>query len=89
MNNENLSNMPQDKKPKDYTGILLEDMNSKMSIVLELVTSIDGKVTGLKSDVEEIKPNVELIPTIRAAVTDLPTQVNDHETRISQLEEAA
>ena len=71
---------------KDYTDILLEDMNGKFDLLLELMTPLkqmqsDIKVT--KEDVAELKTDVRII---KAAVTDSSHQVRDHNKRITKLE---
>jgi hypothetical protein len=53
-------------------------------------------VTRIEADVAEMKPNVDLIPVIKAAVTDQNRQImridlrlDDHEQRLRSLEKAA
>lgn len=70
MSNENLNNMPQDKDSNNYTGILLEDINDKMSGVLEAVSAITGSVNEIKSRVEKIEENTNLIPAMQVAITE-------------------
>lgn len=62
-------------------------MNSKFDAVLEAVSQIRDDIKGLarKDDLEEVKQDVKII---RAAVTDLSSQVTNHEQRITTLEHA-
>ncbi len=66
----------------DHTGVILEDMNSKFDLVVELVQDMSQKMA-TKNDLVEIKEDVKII---KAAVTDLSNQVARHETRITSLE---
>jgi len=68
-------------------GILSEDMDTKLDTFLENVdTIITTKVRGIvREELVEVKGNIKII---KAAVTDTNKQVQDHETRLVQLETA-
>jgi len=71
---------------QDYTDVLLEDMNTKFDVLLEAIQPL-GKMSEdlhqTMQDVAELKTDVKVI---KAAVTDLSTQVNDREQRVTVLE---
>ncbi|HSH18173.1 MAG TPA: hypothetical protein VK978_02215 [Candidatus Saccharimonadales bacterium] len=71
----------------NYTDVLLEDMNSKFDVVLEAVMAMreDMQTLAKQHDLEQIKSDVRII---KAAVTDLSAQVQDHESRLSELKSA-
>lgn len=60
------------------TDILLEDMNGKFDVVLELVGQMrdEMKTLAKQEDLEEVKADVKVV---KAAVTDLSHQVQGHE----------
>lgn len=70
---------------KNHTDVLLEDMNAKFDVMMEAIVQLrsDMKEMTTKADFEEVKQDVK---TIKAAVTDTNTQVQDHEHRITSLE---
>ncbi len=73
---------------KDYTNVLLEEMNSKFDLLLEAVKPIRQlqQDTGtLKEDMNEVKSDVKVI---KAAVTDVSKEVSAHDLRIANLENA-
>ncbi len=73
---------------KDYTGVLLEDMNSKMDAVVEAVGQINDQIKVLPAvqrDLEEVKSDVK---TIKTVVTGQSGQLTDHGKRITALETA-
>ena len=74
-------------KDKDYTNVLLEEMNSKFDILIEVVGGMKDEMKTLakQSDLDEVKADVKVI---KAAVTDVSDQVARHEVRISDLETA-
>lgn len=72
---------------KDYTGVLLEDINSKMDAVVEVVGQIQDQVKNLptKDEFQELRTDVKVI---KGVVTDQSKQLTDHEERITILETA-
>jgi uncharacterized protein YoxC len=72
---------------KDYTNVLLEDMNSKFDRLIEVVGQMKDEIQTFakQSDLEEVKADVKVI---KAAVTDLSSHVDNHEVRITNLEAA-
>lgn len=72
----------------NHTDVILEDMNSKFDLVVELVTEMRKDITGMatKDDIAELKADIKVI---KAAVTDTSHQVQDHEQRITTLETAS
>lgn len=70
----------------NYTNVLLEDMNSKVQALFEIVTTTmatKDDIAKLTDEFDEVKSDVKVIKT---AVTDLSSTVNDHEARIVHLE---
>jgi hypothetical protein len=76
--------------------ILSEDMNHKLDAILEGIAplaSVPSDIASLKSDVSTIKDDLRVV---KAAIKDLSgsdhskeTQLEDHELRITTLEQAA
>lgn len=71
----------------NYTGLLLEQIRDQNKAVLEAVSDMrtDLKQLPKREEFDELKQDVKVI---KAAVTDLSRQVNDHEQRIGELETA-
>ncbi|HEX5448314.1 MAG TPA: hypothetical protein VFW90_03905 [Candidatus Saccharimonadales bacterium] len=69
----------------NYTEALLEDINGKFDAVLNGLQGI-REVMARQEDLEEVKADIK---TIKIAVTDTSTQVQDHERRITHLEAKA
>ncbi len=64
-----------------YTGVLLEEMNSKMDFVVEAVGQVQDQVRvlpAMQADLEEVKADVKIIKKV----------VKNHEQRITNLEAA-
>lgn len=72
---------------KDYTDVLLEEMNGKFDRLIEVMAQMreEMKHFARQEDLEEVKADVKII---KAAVTDLSSQVNRHEIEIGQLKTA-
>jgi len=73
---------------KDYTDVLLEEMNSKFDLLLEAIAPLkqmQQDIFTTKEDVAELKADVKVI---KAVVTDLSHQVNRHEKEIAELKTA-
>ena len=70
----------------DYSGVLLEDVNGKFDVILDAVKGIRGKVDDLptRNEFNELKGDVK---TIKAVVTQNNLEINDHNRRITKLEE--
>lgn len=75
-------------KNDNYVGLLLEDIQSKLQGVAEAVSDLNKKADKTDNRLGNIEINTNLIPPIQAAITDQTVQLNDHETRITQLETA-
>lgn len=70
----------------NYLGVLLEEIRDQNRAVLEAVGDMQknvAKIPGIESDIHELKQDMKIV---KAAVTDLSHQVNDHEHRITRLE---
>ncbi|HRN97546.1 MAG TPA: hypothetical protein PLZ58_03830 [Candidatus Saccharibacteria bacterium] len=69
----------------NYTDVLLEDINSKMDAVFEVVQDTRDQIKTLarQSDLESLQSNVQLI---RTALTDTTAQINKQDQRITKLE---
>ena len=72
---------------KNYTDVLLEDMNHKFDLLLEIVGQMrdEMKTLAKQTDLEEVKQDVKVV---KAAVTDLSRQVHGHEKRFTKLKTA-
>jgi hypothetical protein len=73
---------------KNYTDVLLEDMNHKFDLLLEAIAPLKDMqkdIFALKEDLEEVKQDVKVV---KAAVTDLSKQVHGHERRFTKLKTA-
>ncbi|TAH31881.1 hypothetical protein EYC58_04355 [Candidatus Saccharibacteria bacterium] len=70
---------------KNYTDVLLEDMNAKMQAVLEIVSDNQRVLQDIpkRDEFNELKTEVA---TIRAAVTDTNKELKLHDRRITKLE---
>ena len=80
----------------DHTGALLEHIEDQLKAILEgqdAMSSLPPDIAELKADMAVVKADIQVI---KAAVTDQSRELNahtdtlqDHETRISGLEQAA
>lgn|GEM_PF-1072776 len=73
----------------DYATTLLEEMNGKFDILVESVSDINHLVKDipvLKADMAEVKSDVKII---KAVLTDHSHQIQNHELRITNLEQPA
>ncbi len=73
----------------DRIGSVLEHLEDQLKAILEgqaALASVPGAIDELKQDMDEVKTNTKAIKT---AVTDQTHQLNNHETRIADLEKAA
>ncbi len=70
---------------KNYTDVLLEDMNAKMQAVLEIVSDNQRVLQDIpkRDEFNELKTEVA---TIRPAVTDTNKELKLHDRRITKLE---
>jgi hypothetical protein len=72
----------------DNDAVLLEDIDHKLSAVLEgqdAMAHLPGAVTKLQEDMTEVKADIK---TVIAVVTDHSRQLTNHEVRITGLERA-
>jgi hypothetical protein len=71
----------------NYTGLLLEQIRDQNKAVLEAVGDMRAELKRVpkREEFDELKQDVKII---KAAVTDLSRQVNNHEHRIGNLETA-
>ena len=69
----------------DDLKIIIEHFDDKFSVLLENIEEVvDKKVKPLKSDVEIIKDDTK---TIKKVVTATNSQLQDHENRLTILEQ--
>ena len=80
----------------NHVEVLLEDINDKLNSLAEGVGSIRGTVQSLDQRLEKVEASTDLLPAIRAAVTDQSHHLRDfehvaedHDQRIGSLEQAA
>lgn len=69
-------------------AVLLEDIQGKLKGVAEVVSGISKKADETNQRLEKVEENTNLVPAIQAAVTEQSVQLNDHETRITELQAA-
>jgi len=76
--------------------ILLEDISDKLASLAEGMGSVRETVYRLDQRLEKVETSTELLPAIKAAVTDqshhlgdLEHAAKDHDRRIDSLEQAA
>lgn len=70
----------------NYTGILLEDINSKFDMLVELVmplTLLPAAVAQLQEDIAEMKADIKILKKVAG---DHSGKLHNHEFRISRLE---
>jgi len=68
------------------TEVLLEDTNSKLDALVEVVRDMRDYMQAhlaTKEELGEVKADIKIV---KAAVTDLSHQVNDHENRLNVVE---
>jgi peptidoglycan hydrolase CwlO-like protein len=73
---------------KNDDAILLEDIDGKLAAIREgqaAMASVPGDIAQLKNDMSEVKADIKVI---KAVVTDHSKQLDDHEIRITTLEQA-
>ena len=73
----------------NYTDVLLENIQDQNKAILELAGSMKEHVKhipAIRADISELKEDVK---TIKLAVRDTSSQVQDHERRIIRLEAKA
>jgi septal ring factor EnvC (AmiA/AmiB activator) len=73
----------------NYLGVLLEEIRDQNRAVLEAVGDMQknvAKLPSIETDIRELKQDMKVV---KATVTDLSHQVNDHEHRITRLEAAS
>ena len=71
----------------NYLGILLEEIRDQNKAVLEAVGDMRAELKKVpkRDEFDDLKQDVKVI---KAAITDLSHQVDDHERRITRLETA-
>ena len=71
---------------KDYQTVLIEQLVDQNKAILEYVGELPGIKTGiaeLKEDVAGLKSDMKVV---KAAITDISHQLDDHEHHIARLE---
>ena len=71
---------------KNYTDVILEDINGKFDLLLEIVVPMRKEVSEVKKMTDKIPEIQADIKTIKLALKQTNMQVRDHETRITKLE---
>lgn len=74
-------------KDDSYTNVLLEEMNSKMQAVLEIVSD-NQRVLASQPTRDEFNELKDDVKTIKLAVTDTNKELKLHDRRITKLEKA-
>ncbi len=70
----------------DHVAVLLEDINGKIDRMAEGVGSLKETAMETNRRLKKVEQDTELIPAIKAAVTDQSAQLKDHEIRVTKLE---
>ncbi len=74
-----------DKKADDRLAVALEHMDDKFSLFLENVdTLVDNKLKPIIRDIDELKSDMKVVKAVLTSTTD---QVDNHENRITVLEQ--
>ncbi len=68
-----------------YIGVLLEDVNSKFDLIIELVTPLPVAIAQLQDDMRIVKSDVAVIKRV---VGDHSITLKNHEHRLQKLEAA-
>lgn len=71
----------------NFTNVILEDINGKFDALME-ITEIMHSELKTKASQESVDSLQSDLNIVKAAVTDLTTQVDEHESRITTLETA-
>ncbi len=74
------------KRDIAYLGAQIEETNTNVKAILEIVVPMQQDMIQLKKEVSRIPGIEQDIKIIKAAVRDTNQQVNDHERRITRLE---
>ena len=80
--------MQNDEDHSHYEGALLEEIRDQNKVILEGLGDLKGlpaKVDKLADDMTDVKADLKVI---RAVMKDHSGQLDNHETRITQLESA-
>jgi hypothetical protein len=72
----------------EYTNIILEEMNGKFDVVMEAFTQIQETMKTFATK-DELKTVAHDVKIIKKAVTATNKDVQNHEVRITCLEQAA
>ena len=73
----------------NYMGVLLDEIRDQNKAVLEAVGDIQLNTAyfqEMRTDISELKSDMKIV---KAAITDISKQQNDHDHLITQLEAAA
>ena len=70
------------------TGVLLEDIQSKLQGVAEAVSDLNKKADSTNDRLSKIEDNTNIIPAQQAVIKEQTAQLNNHEQRIAQLKAA-
>lgn len=75
-------------KKDDYTKVLMEDINGKFDLIMEMVTPMRKELAEIRVIVDDIPEMKNDIEVIKKVVKETNVQVHDHEQRIAKLEKA-
>jgi polyhydroxyalkanoate synthesis regulator phasin len=73
---------------KNYTDVLLEDMNGKFDLLLDIMKGMQEEMRTFakQADLKEVKQDVKVI---KAAVTETNKDVHNLQVRVAHLESRA
>lgn len=66
-----------------YLGAKIEETNSNVKAILEIVVPMQKDVTQLKEDMVEVKADIQVL---KAIARDTTSQLKNHEHHITRLE---
>lgn len=79
-----------------HRGVLREDYSDKLDRILDVVSGTNERLDRIDTRLTNMEPAVELIPAIKAAVTEetrdikrIDKTVRGHEQRLHSVEQAA
>lgn len=70
----------------DHTGIILEDIQSQLQRLAEAMAEVPSDVRELKESVENLSADMK---TVKAVVTDQSKVLDNHDQRLTSLEQTA
>jgi DNA repair ATPase RecN len=70
----------------DYTAVLLEEIRNKIETVAGAVNVVGDRVERMDKRLEHVETQVQLLPVLQTAVTDISRQLTKHDQRLNRVE---